>query len=212
MLWAVFTVLAAAAQTMRNAMQRDLVERVGVAGATHVRFLFGFPFALVFLAGMSLLTREAVPAIPAGVLPVVLGAALSQIAATGLMLQAMRLKSFTVATAYTKTEPVLVALFGLIFLGERLAPMALSAVGIATFGVLLTAWPARKGDGWSMEALAYGLTGAAFFALSAIGFRAGIHACRRVALQSVPPPSSPSGSACRRACSRSISQLWTALP
>ena len=175
MLWAVFTVMAAAAQTFRNAMQRDLVERVGVVGATHVRFLFGFPFALVFLAGMSLLVRESVPPIPAGVLPVVLAAALSQIAATGLMLQAMRLRSFTVATAYTKTEPVLVALFGLIFLGERLAPMALSAIGIATFGVLLTAWPARKGEGWSMEALGYGLVSAAFFALSAIGFRAGIH-------------------------------------
>ncbi len=64
MLWAVFTVLAAAAQTARNAMQRDLVERVGVVGATHVRFLFGFPFALVFLAGMSWLTRDAVPEIP----------------------------------------------------------------------------------------------------------------------------------------------------
>ncbi len=118
MLWAVFTVLAAAAQTARNAMQRDLVERVGVVGATHVRFLFGFPFALVFLAGMSWLTRDAVPEIPKHVLPVVLGAALSQIAATGLMLQAMRLKSFTVATAYTKTEPVLVALFGLVFLAK----------------------------------------------------------------------------------------------
>ncbi|MCU0818969.1 MAG: DMT family transporter [Beijerinckiaceae bacterium] len=176
MLWAVFTVLAAAAQTARNAMQRDLVARVGVVGATHVRFLFGFPFALLFLTGMSLLTADAVPAIPPGVLPVVLGAALSQIAATGLMLQAMRLKSFTIATAYTKTEPVLVALFGLLFLGERLSPLAFSAIGIATFGVLLTAWPAKKGEGWSMEALGYGLVSAAFFALSAIGFRAGIHA------------------------------------
>ncbi len=108
--------------------------------------------------------------------PVVLGAALSQIAATGLMLQAMRLKSFTVATAYTKTEPVLVALFGLVFLGEMLSPLAFSAIGIATVGVLLTAWPAKKGEGWSMEALGYGLVSAAFFALSAIGFRAGIHA------------------------------------
>lgn len=176
MLWAVFTVLAAAAQTMRNAMQRDLIERVGVVGATHVRFLFGFPFAVLFLGGMSLITQEAVPRVPLAVLPVVLGAALAQIAATGLMLQAMRLKSFTVATAYTKTEPVLVALFGLAFLGERLAPLALLAIGVATAGVLLTAWPAKKGEAWSMEALGYGLVGAAFFALSAIGFRAGIHA------------------------------------
>jgi hypothetical protein len=39
-LWAVFTVAASAAQTARNAMQRDLIEKLGMAGATHVRFIF----------------------------------------------------------------------------------------------------------------------------------------------------------------------------
>ena len=48
-LWAVFTMVAAAAQTVRNATQRELTARLGTVGATHVRFLFGFPFALVFL-------------------------------------------------------------------------------------------------------------------------------------------------------------------
>ena len=42
-LWAVFTVIAAFAQTVRNAMQRELTGTLGTAGATHVRFLFGFP-------------------------------------------------------------------------------------------------------------------------------------------------------------------------
>ncbi|MSP32960.1 MAG: EamA/RhaT family transporter, partial [Pseudolabrys sp.] len=51
MLWAVFTLIAAAAQTARNAMQRELTASLGTVGATHVRFLFGFPFALIFLAG-----------------------------------------------------------------------------------------------------------------------------------------------------------------
>ena len=44
MLWAVFTLIAAAAQTARNAMQRELTATLGTVGATHVRFLFGFPF------------------------------------------------------------------------------------------------------------------------------------------------------------------------
>ena len=56
MLWAVFTIIAAAAQTARNAMQRELTATLGTVGATHVRFLFGFPFALVFLAGVLLAT------------------------------------------------------------------------------------------------------------------------------------------------------------
>ena len=41
--------IAAASQTIRNATQRSLTTSLGTAGATHVRFLFGFPFALAFL-------------------------------------------------------------------------------------------------------------------------------------------------------------------
>ena len=44
--------LGAAGQTARNAMQRELTPRLGALGATLVRFLFGFPFALVFLAAV----------------------------------------------------------------------------------------------------------------------------------------------------------------
>jgi hypothetical protein len=40
-LWAVFTIIAAAAQTVRNAAQRELTGALGTVGATHVRFLFG---------------------------------------------------------------------------------------------------------------------------------------------------------------------------
>ncbi|MGA2943999.1 MAG: EamA/RhaT family transporter, partial [Xanthobacteraceae bacterium] len=46
-LWIVFTVAAAFFQTLRNAMQRELTVTLGTVGATHVRFLFGFPFALL---------------------------------------------------------------------------------------------------------------------------------------------------------------------
>ena len=56
-LWVVFTLLAAAGQTARNAMQRELTASLGTVGATHVRFLFGFPFALLFLAGVADLLR-----------------------------------------------------------------------------------------------------------------------------------------------------------
>ena len=45
--WAVFTICASAAQTARNAMQRDLIRTLGTAGATHVRFLFALPFAAI---------------------------------------------------------------------------------------------------------------------------------------------------------------------
>lgn len=175
MLWALFTVIAATGQTLRNALQHDLTARLGIAGATHVRFLFGLPFSFLFLAIMALIMREGVPAIPVAILPVVALAALTQIGATGFMLAAMKTKSFTVTIAYTKIEPVLVALFGLFFLGDALtAPMA-TAILVATSGVLLTAWP-KGGGGWSFQALALGVIAAALFAISAVGFRAGIRA------------------------------------
>lgn len=60
-LWAVFTVAAAFAQTIRNAMQHELTAALGTAGATQVRFLFGFPFALVFLAILVAKTGAPLP-------------------------------------------------------------------------------------------------------------------------------------------------------
>ena len=40
------------------------------------------------------------------------------------MLSAMGERSFVVAYAYIKTEPVQVALFGLIFLGDKVTPLS----------------------------------------------------------------------------------------
>src|SRR3954468_2075774 len=136
-LWAVFTLIAAASQTARNAMQRELTATLGTAGATHVRFLFGFPFALIFLAGVSYFTGLPLPDTTSAFWLWVIWGAFAQIAATALMLMAMGERSFVVAIAYIKTEPVQVALFGLLFLGDRLTlPIAL-AVLIATGGVIV---------------------------------------------------------------------------
>ena len=60
-LWIVFTVTAAFFQTLRNAMQRELTTSLGTVGATHVRFLFGFPFALLSLIGVLLVTGVPLP-------------------------------------------------------------------------------------------------------------------------------------------------------
>src|SRR3954463_13976368 len=111
-LWAVFTVIAAASQTVRNATQRGLTAKLGTVGATHVRFLFGFPFALVFLAAVLFVSGRGLPQPKLTFWPWVLDGALAQIAATALMLAAMGERSFVVTIAYIKTEPVQVALFG----------------------------------------------------------------------------------------------------
>src|SRR5436853_7302186 len=93
-LWALFTVIAAAAQTVRNATQRELTAQLGTVGATHVRFLFGFPFALVFLASVAIVLHAALPLPPPVFWPWAAVGALAQIAATASMLAAMSDRSF----------------------------------------------------------------------------------------------------------------------
>lgn len=174
-LWAVFTVVAAAAQTVRNAAQRELTGALGTAGATQVRFLFGCPFALAFVAALWA-SGMVLPRPGLSFWPWVLDGALTQIAATGLMLAAMGERSFVVTIAYIKTEPVQVALFGLIFLGDAVTPMTAAAIVIATAGVVMMSLKggARAGARGGVRPTLLGLFSGACFALSAIGFRGAI--------------------------------------
>jgi drug/metabolite transporter (DMT)-like permease len=175
-LWAVFTVVAAAAQTVRNAAQKELTGKLGTVGATQVRFLFGCPFAIVFLLAM-VAAGGALPH-PEGIFwPWMLGGALAQIVATALMLAAMEGRSFVVAIAYIKTEPVQVALFGLLFLGDAVTPMMAAAIVIATAGVVVMSLkPGALGSVASggFRPTVLGVAAGACFALSAIGYRGAI--------------------------------------
>jgi drug/metabolite transporter (DMT)-like permease len=175
-LWAGFTLVAAAAQTLRNAAQRELTGKLGTVGATQVRFLFGCPFAVIFLLAL-LATGGTLPRPTPDFWPWLLDGALTQIAATALMLAAMGERSFVVAIAYIKTEPVQVALFGLLFLGDAVTPMMAAAIAVATAGVILMSIKPGAlvgvAGGGRRETL-LGLSAGAAFALSAIGFRGAI--------------------------------------
>jgi drug/metabolite transporter (DMT)-like permease len=171
-LWALFTVIAAGAQTVRNATQRELTAKLGTVGATHVRFLFGFPFALVFLAAVMLALGQGLPRPPLAFWPWVILGASAQIAATALMLAAMNDRSFVVVYAYIKTEPVQAALFGLVFLGDVITAGTAAAIVIATTGVVIMAL--RPGTVMDVRATLLGLAAGAMFALSAVGYRGAI--------------------------------------
>jgi drug/metabolite transporter (DMT)-like permease len=176
-LWAVFTVLAAGGQVLRNAQQKELTSTLGTVGATHVRFLFGLPFGLLFLLLVLAVTRQGLPALNGRMLAWSLAAALAQIGATALLLAAMRDRSFVVTTAYAKTEPVQVAIFGLAFLGDRLSPGLALAILIATTGVLIMSWPrSTTEEAFSWRPALLGIASGALFAIAAIGFRGGIRA------------------------------------
>ncbi len=172
-LWIVFTVIAAAAQTVRNAMQRELTGTLGTLGATHVRFLFGFPFALIFLATLMLWTGAPLPHTGWAFWLWVLEGSGAQIAATALMLVAMGERSFVVTIAYLKTEPIQVAIFGLIFLGDAVTLWMMVAIVVATAGVVVMSTKPGGMVGGVRPTL-MGLISGGMFALSAIGYRGAI--------------------------------------
>jgi drug/metabolite transporter (DMT)-like permease len=172
-LWAVFTVTAAFAQTIRNATQRELTAELGTVGATQVRFLFGFPFALVFIAILLVATGAPLPRPGISFWPWVVAGALTQIAATALMLAAMGKRSFVVTIAYIKTEPIQVALFGFVVLHDTVTWAMAAAIVLATIGVIVTSTKPGGMVGGIKPTL-LGLASGGAFALAAIGFRGAI--------------------------------------
>jgi drug/metabolite transporter (DMT)-like permease len=168
--WVLATLIAAAAQTARNATQSGLTRAIGTLGATQVRFLFGLPFAILFLGLTIGFTGQAVPEITARAVAFTAMGAVAQIGATAVMLLVMQRQGFGLATALLKTEPVIVALIGWAVLGDALTPVMLLAIGIAVAGVLIMSGIKAGG----MSAVAMGLLAGGLFGLSAIGFRGGI--------------------------------------
>lgn len=171
--WIVFTIIAAAAQTGRNALQRSLTTRLGTVGATQVRFLYGLPFAVIACLLIAGLTDEGIPIPGTQALLWGVGGAVAQMLATVLLLAAMQGKSFVVAISLTKIEPVWVALFALVLLSETLELGLVTAIALATAGVLTLSWPER-GMPWALRPVLMGIGSGALFGLSSIGFRGAI--------------------------------------
>ncbi len=175
-LWVLATLVAAAAQTARNVTQQGLTRQIGTLGATQVRFVFGLPFAVVFLGLMVWATGESVPELTSASLGYAALGAVAQIAATALMLVTMKSRSFAVTTAWIKTEPVMVAVIAAVTIGDALTVAKFAAIVVATSGVVILS---TKPDTArlmlrDLGPAATGLLAGLFFGLAAIGFRGGI--------------------------------------
>ncbi len=182
----------------------SLTATLGTVGATQVRFLFGFPFSILFLLGVCVVLDRA-PPVPAATywLWVIEGAA-AQFAATALMLAAMGERSFVVTIAYIKTEPIQVALFG--FVPARRSRDVADGAGHRN----RDRWRHRHVGQAGRDERRDKADGArpslrGLFGLSAIGFRGAILNLNDLPASSWRRPSrSPSASRSRRYFSRSI--------
>jgi len=177
-IWIPVTVWAAFAQTLRNLAQRHLTKELGTLGATLVRFLYGLPFAAAWLLGVKFFGGWRLPESNALFFLWVTFGAVSQIAATALLLRTMQERNFTLGVAYSKTELVQVAVFGLVVLGDPITSTAAFAVACGTVGVLMLS-PADKTRpfasmlaGLGSRSALLGLASGAGFAFSVIGYRA----------------------------------------
>jgi drug/metabolite transporter (DMT)-like permease len=168
--WIPITVFAAAAQTVRNAAQRHLTPQLGTLGATLVRFLYGVPFAALWLLAVALAVPGAdVPSPDAAFLAWLFVGAVGQIGAMALLLKVMQERNFALGVAWSKTEVLQVAIFGLLFLGDPVSFGAALAVILGTAGVFLLSSGWR--EGWSARMAGFGIACGGLFAISAVGFR-----------------------------------------
>lgn len=182
-MWIPLTLLAAFMQNVRSAAQQRLksgAEGAGTLAATFARFGFALPFAALFLAlsiGFGGAPGDRAPG--AAFWAWTASAAAAQIGATWALLRSFDHANFAVGAAFSKTEPLLAAVFGAALLGETPPALAAIGLGIGVIGVAgLSLAPAaaeglRTGSltALSCKALFWGLLAAALFGYSGVGFR-----------------------------------------
>lgn len=182
-LWIPIALAAAAAQTVRNAVQRSVTRSAGVLPATFIRFFYGLPFAAAALVVVLATRPGALPTASGAFVAWVALGAISQVVATAFFVAAMAQRSFVVAVAFSKTEILQIGVYSVAFLGESLSLLAVCAIVLSTTGVLLlsgrssaeraagqaSAWwhPAS----WMSKGAMLGLAAGASFALASVGYR-----------------------------------------
>ena len=177
-LWIPLTIAAAFFQNLRSALQKSLTGKLSTLGSAYVRFLFGLPLALVYFLVLITLDDQPLPRLNSLFFVYALLGGLCQILFTVLLLWLFSFHNFAVGTTLSKLETVMVAVFGLILLGDQLTPALIAAIAMSSVGlVMLTAGQTRVTFHGLLEGLwrlptAIGLLCAASLGLSVVLFRA----------------------------------------
>ncbi|HCP01689.1 MAG TPA: hypothetical protein DIT35_09370, partial [Rhodospirillaceae bacterium] len=177
LLWIPLTIAAAFLQNLRSALQKHLKDELGTIGATFVRFGYGFPFALLYLAALIFVFEFERPRFNPEFLAWSATGGLAQILATGLLVTLFDARNFAVGTTYSKTETVQAAVFALVFLGETISTTATIGILVSLVGVIaISASRAQSGlagiaKSWLARPALIGLASGAFFGIAAVSYR-----------------------------------------
>lgn len=170
-LWVVFAIVAAAAQTVRFAVQKVLAGgTLTPAAATWARFLFSAPLVALAAFAYAQATGQGVPTPTPAFWAYALAGGITQILATICTVSLFRLRAFAVGITFKKTEVMLTALAGFAILGDTVSLWGALAIAAGFVGVLLLSDPPAGGSRFN-RAAAIGLLSGVFFALSAVFYR-----------------------------------------
>jgi drug/metabolite transporter (DMT)-like permease len=177
-LWIPMTIAAAFLQNIRSVLQRRLKDHMGASGATLVRFLYGIPVAGLIIAALHVHAGLPLPDLNARFAFWIMVGSIGQVTAQVLLLMAFGERNFTVATAYSRTEPVHAALIGFVALGELPGIHEGLAILLAVVGVMVisvareTFSPLRLVTSLGSRGAIFGLASGAVFGLTAVAYRA----------------------------------------
>ena len=177
-IWIPITIFAAFSQNLRSIYQKKLQKNISNISSTYTRFLFGLPFVFIyflFLYNYSN-TTFLVSNINLQFMFYCLIGGISQIIATFLLLKIFMTNNFSVATAYSKTEPIQAAFFGFILLSDPISIIGFIGILIGLIGIMITS---SKNFDLSINffnlSVFYGLLSGSLFGLAAVLFRGASH-------------------------------------
>lgn len=165
--------MAALMQAVRTAGQKQLSSSVSPMSSTLIRYVFGLPFAiiyLIFLTGSELADVLEHAVDNTRFILFSLAAALAQIIATYLLIKVFSFRNFTVGTSLAKTEAVQAAVFGTIMFGIPLSLQGWLAVAIGFLGIFIVSMPASN-QRWESRTVILGTLSGTAFALTSLWIR-----------------------------------------
>ncbi len=167
-IWILFTLMAAFMQAWRNAFQKQLSTTVDVYGVTLARFIFGFPFAILYISSLYYFKPIAshVEFTHLFWLYIVI-AGISQIAATALMVQLFKQKNYAIGVGLAKSEAIFAAMIATVFLSDHLTGFGWFGVVLGGIAVFLLS-KGKSSDAMSLSTLAIGIGSGLCFAITSL--------------------------------------------
>ena len=177
-LWIPLTIGAAFFQNVRSALQKHLKGKLSTLGAAYVRFVYAVPIAIIYFFAVIYFEQERLPGFTAEFLFYTVTGGICQIMFTVFLLWLFSYHNFAVGTTFSKLETVMVAVFGLLLLGDKLNAPVVIAIAISAVGlVVLSAGQSKLSLSNLLQGLwriptAIGLACAAWLGMSVVLFRA----------------------------------------